>query len=93
MARISHSDGIMTTTYGQLQNGDIVTICGYRFRVRDIRVSSRKGEKTTMHGEPNRDDVIRFNGDAVDADTTIYRTGYNGCVYGAYADVPVAVER
>jgi hypothetical protein len=78
-------------TYGDLQNGDIVWICGYRFRVEDIRISSRRGEKTTMHGDPNTDDVIRFKGVCVDR-CSISSTGYNGGIYGGYAFVPVTAE-
>lgn len=84
----------MTTTilHKDLKNGDVVYVQGYRFRVQDIRVSSRKGDKTTLHSEPNRDDVIRYKGVCVD-DCSITRTGYNGGTYGAYADVPCTVER
>jgi hypothetical protein len=79
----------MTKTYGQLVDGDIVFIQGYRFQVADIRVSSKTGEKTSIHGEPNRADVIRFKGIALDP--RLAKTGYNGVTYGAYADVPVEV--
>lgn len=78
-------------TYGELKDGDIVTIQGYRFRIDGIRVASRAGEKTTMHSEPNRADVIRFTGIALDS--TLKGTGYDGGTYGGYADVACYVER
>ena len=81
----------MTKLHGELVDGDIVYVQGYRMRVRNVRVASRQGDKTTMHSEPNRADVIRYNGDCVD-DCDIKRTSYNGGVYGAYADVPIHVD-
>lgn len=77
------------TTYGQLKNGDVVIIQGYKFIVDKIRVSSKMGDNASMHSEPNRADVIRFVGIALDS--KLRQTGYNGGVYGAYADVPVTV--
>jgi hypothetical protein len=77
----------MFTTYGQLKNGDVVYIQGYRFRVDGIRISSKAGEKTTMHSEPNRADVIRFTGIALDS--SLIGSGYDGGTYGGYADVQI----
>ena len=79
-----------TKLHADLVNGDVVIVQGYRFRTTDIRVSSKQGEKTTMHGEPKRADVIRYIGVCVD-DCSISRTGYNGGTYGAFADVPITV--
>jgi hypothetical protein len=80
------------TTYGELKNGDVVIVQGYRFTVANIHVAGRKGEQWTMHGEPNRADVIRFTG--MTTDKSLAGTPYNGGTYGAYADVPcwVVVE-
>lgn len=73
------------TTYGELKNGDWVLIQGFAFIVTNIRVASRKGEKTSMHGKPNRADVIRFEG--FTENDQLKATSYNGGTYGGYADV------
>ena len=92
------SGGMTTnpTTYGDLNDGDEILIQGYWFKVRNLRISSRAGERTTLHGEPNRADVIiRFNGDCL-SECNIRGTGYDGGVYGGYADrkcTAIAVER
>lgn len=91
MAHTTPTGTTEQVTYGALQNGDHVWIQGYLFEVRNVRVSSRKGERTAMHAEPNRDDVIRFEGHTVQ-DVDIARTGYNGGTYGAYAFVLVSRE-
>lgn len=85
------SNPTIIRTYGELRNGDEVYIQGYRFRVDGIRVASRAGEKTTMHAEPNRADVIRFTGIALDP--TLKGSGYDGGTYGRYADLPCYAER
>lgn len=82
----------ITTTYGALQNGDRVWISGYLFEVTNIRIASRKGDRATMHSEPNTDDVIRFEGRCVDAASSIAGTGYDGGTYGGYAFVPCRIE-
>ncbi len=82
----------LQTTYGDLRNGDIVYVQGYRMRAHNVRISSRKGDKASLHSEPNTDDVIRFNGKVVDA-VDIKGTGYDNAVYGGYAFVPITVER
>jgi len=83
----------MTITYGELQNGDRIWIQGYRFTVANVRISSKASQITVgSNKEPNRADVIRFEGIA-DPDSTIARTSYNGGTYGAYADVSCTIER
>ena len=74
------------TTYGELKNGDVVIVQGYRFTVANIRVASPAGAVDGIHDAPNRADVIRFTGMTTDA--SIARTSYNGGTYGGYADVP-----
>ena len=79
------------TTYRELQNGDHIWIQGYQFLASNVRITSRKGERTTMHGEPNTDDVIRFTGTT--DNPAISRTSYNGGTYGGYAFAPITIER
>jgi len=68
----------ITTTYGDLRNGDIAYVQGHRFIVRDLRIEG---------------DAIRFNGDCADADDHIKGTGYDGGAYGALPGVSIVVER
>lgn len=74
------------TTYGELQNGDEIYIQGYRFTVANVRISSRRGDKTSLHGEPNRADVVRF--EATTDHDQLKHTPYNNGTYGGYADRP-----
>ena len=81
----------LTIPHAELRDGDIAYVQGYKFLVSKVHVSSRQGEKTTLHSTPNRADVIRYVGIALDP--RLRQTGYNGGVYGAYADVLITIER
>lgn len=74
-----------TTTYGKLRDGDEVCVQGYWFRARNVRIAER--------GTAPRFDVIRFEGDVVDAEADIKGTGYDGGTYGGFAWVGIAVRR
>jgi hypothetical protein len=66
-------------TYGELENGDIVSIQGYTFAVYGV------------HREATRPGVVRFHGGALDA--RLIGTGYDGGVYGANADADVLAAK
>ena len=69
---LSNNDRVTRTTYGDLANGDIVSIQGFGFVVYGV------------HREATRPSVVRFHGGALDA--SLVGTGYDGGVYGANAD-------
>lgn len=76
-----------TITYGELRNGDRIWVQGVLFEVQNVRVSSRQGERVTMHSEPNRVDLIRFEGAIIDDQgQRLKGTSYDGGTYGGYAD-------
>jgi hypothetical protein len=79
-----------TTTYGELVNGDIVIIQGYRFVVRDLWRVPANLTAPVWSSQHRRTDVIRFHGHVADPASDIAGTGYDGGTYGAYADVEVA---
>jgi hypothetical protein len=80
-----------TILHAELRDGMIAHVQGYRFRVTDLRIAARAGDPQGIHQEPYRADVIRYTGVCVD-DCDISATSYNGGRYGAYADVPIAID-
>jgi hypothetical protein len=88
----------MTThkiTYGELQNGDQIYLCGYLFTAENVR-NIGPVEDSPGIIEQYGLDVIRFTGRVVDghpANEKIKGTGYDGGTYGGRCKVAITVRR
>lgn len=65
-------------TYGELQNGDLIWLCGWLYRVDNV---------TRFRLGSDQVDTVRFDGSC----PALQATGYGLCRLGGYADRPCTV--
>lgn len=82
----------MTKRHGDLQNGDVVNVQGFHFRVTNLRIHADQNYNTMGH-ESYGTRLVRYTGVCTDAPVNdrIRGTGYDGGTYGALENVPVGI--